>query len=74
MSEWDHTGFSVHKDGRIDALDDEGLTRLSEYITRCPVAEAKNTRESPADNIIYNADHPNPLPFQNGRANPDSDT
>lgn len=74
MSEWEYTGFSVHKDVRIDAGDTEGLTRLSEYIARCPVAEAKITQDSIEDDILYNADHPNPLPFQDWRANPDSDT
>ncbi|MFB6355170.1 MAG: hypothetical protein ABEJ65_01475, partial [bacterium] len=41
MRGWDHTGFSTHKDVRIDAGDEEGLARLTEYIARCPVVESK---------------------------------
>jgi hypothetical protein len=74
MRQWDHTGFSVHKDVHIDENDEEGLSRLSRYIARCPVAEAKITQDSVDDDVIYNADHPNPLPFQEWRARPDSET
>ncbi len=41
---------------------------------RCPVAESKITQDKPRGDIIYDADHPNPLPFQQWRFLSESDT
>jgi len=64
----------VLNDFRTVEGDEEGLSRLSRYIACGPVAEAKITQDSVDDDVIYNADHSNPLPFQQWRANPDSQT
>lgn len=70
MQNWKHTGFSVHRDVEIGARDEEGLARLTHYIARCPVAEAKIHQEDPEDDVLYDAEYSNPLPFQKWRALP----
>jgi len=74
MQNWKYTGFSVHKEVKIKAGDEDGLKRLTHYIARCPVAEAKIHQESPEDEVLYDAEHPNPLPFQQWRALPQERT
>lgn len=41
MRQSEHTGFSAHKDVFIEAGGEEGVDRLTHYIVRCPIAEAK---------------------------------
>lgn len=74
MRGWDHTGFSTHKDVSIEAGDESGLANLTEYISRCPVAEAKIHQQGAGDKILYDAEGSKPLPFQQWRARPDSKT
>ena len=46
------------------------MRRLTNYIARCPVAEAKIHQESPEDDVLYDAEHSEPLPFQKWKALP----
>ena len=68
MQNWKYTVFSVYREVKIEAGDEEGLRRLTNYIVRCPVAEAKIHRDSPGDKVLYDAEHSEPLPFQKWKA------
>jgi hypothetical protein len=41
MRQWSHSGFSIDNSVCIEAGDQEGLQRLTEYIVRCPFSLAK---------------------------------
>ncbi len=47
MSQWEHNGFSAHKDIDMDTGNEEGITRITKYIARCPIAEAQITQDEP---------------------------
>ncbi len=70
MRMWSHSGFSVHKDIRIEAGDTDGLEKLTQYIARCPFAQSRMVRVTPEGKVIYRADHHNPIPFPQWRALP----
>jgi len=70
MRMWSHSGFSVHKDIRIEAGDTNGLEKLTQYIARCPFAQARMVKVTPEGKVLYRADHHNPIPFPQWRALP----
>jgi len=70
MRRWNHSGFSVHKDVRLEAGDTAGLAKLTQYIARCPFAQARMVKVTPEGKVLYRADHHNPLPFPKWRALP----
>lgn len=70
MRMWSHSGFSVHKDIRIEAGDTNGLEKLTQYIARCPFAQARMVKVTGEGKVLYRADHDNPIPFPQWRALP----
>jgi hypothetical protein len=44
MRTWKHSGFSVDNSVRIAAVDQAGMQRLIEYISRCPFSRARMER------------------------------
>lgn len=70
MRTWKYSGFSVHKDVRIAAGDTEGLAKLTQYIARCPFSQARMVKVTAEGNVLYRAEHDNPIPFPQWRALP----
>ena len=63
MRKWEHSGFSVDNQVRIEANDHEGMQRLVEYIARCPFSLTRMIRVNADGKVIYRAGNPNCLPF-----------
>jgi hypothetical protein len=63
MMEWKHTGFSIDTSVRISADDHEAMTRLVQYIARCPFSLARMVKLSKSGQVFYRASHPDCIPF-----------
>ena len=50
---WQHSGFSVDQSVGLEAGDTEGITRLIEYLLRCPFAQARMIEVTNEGKVIY---------------------
>ena len=53
MCQWTHSGFSIDNSVRIEADDQVGLQRLTEYIVRCPFSLARMIKVTDDGKVIY---------------------
>jgi len=53
MCQWTHSGFSIDNSVRIEADDQVGLRRLTEYIVRCPFSLARMIKVTDDGQVIY---------------------
>jgi hypothetical protein len=63
MRAWKHSGFSVDTSVRIAAGDQAGMSRLTGYITRCPLSLARMITRTADGSIVYRASQPQCWPF-----------
>ena len=57
MNSWKHSGFSVHKNVRIEAKDKVGLEGLTQYIARCPFSLDRIMKLTETDHVVYKTEH-----------------
>ena len=64
MRRWPHSGFSVDNGTDVPARDTAGLTRLAQYMLRCPFSLARIVRVTDDGTVLYRAepDHCRPFP------------
>jgi hypothetical protein len=55
MKTWQHSGFSVDQSVRLEAGDRAGISRLVQYILRCPFSQARLLRVTPEGQVLYKA-------------------
>ncbi|MFH1562356.1 MAG: transposase, partial [Nitrospirota bacterium] len=55
LESWQHSGFSVHQEVRIDGKDMGGLEGLIQYIGRAPLSEEKMLVKPEAKSILYHS-------------------
>lgn len=55
MKSWRYSGFSIDNSVKIKAGDTEGLSRLIQYMTRCPFSLARMIKLSDDGTVIYRA-------------------
>ena len=60
---WRHSGFSVDRSVCLRAGDTEGITRLAQYLARCPFSLARVVRISSSGQVLYRAEKQRALPF-----------
>jgi len=64
MQTWEHSGFSIDTSVRLQRNDQDGLKRLTEYISRSPVSISRIVSLSDNGNLIYRSSKPSLLhPF-----------
>ena len=63
MRGWKHSGFSVNNSVRIEAADKDGMQRLIEYISRCPLSLSRMVTITSDGKVVYRATGPNCIPF-----------
>jgi hypothetical protein len=55
MKAWKHSGSSVDQSVRLEAGDREGISRLVQYILRCPFSQARLLKVTPEGQVLYKA-------------------
>ena len=63
MRTWQHSGFSVDKSVRLDAGDTAAITRLTQYIVRCPFSLDRIVSLNPNGKVVYRAEKAECRPF-----------
>jgi len=53
ITSWRHSGFSVHKEVRVNGCDCRGLENLAQYILRAPFSQEKMLVSPKEDSVIY---------------------
>jgi hypothetical protein len=59
MKAWRHSGFNIDTSVRIEAGDNDGMTRLIQYISRCPFSLARMVKLTDDGKVMYHGNNPN---------------
>ena len=60
MRSWKHSGFSVHCENPIKAVDEDSRKTLSEYISRAPFSLERMVFNENTDTVLYKGEHFHP--------------
>jgi hypothetical protein len=55
MKSWEHSGFSINDQVYIEKEDKQGIQRVIQYISRCPLSIARFIKITETGKVIYRA-------------------